>query len=99
LQGGIGGGAVLVDAGNQVWSVQGGVLVQYDGRRRAAEIVLAIEVRPVQQRAAAWISCWCWARRAACLVPPRCGVDFAGVADTLFVDASEARSWRARHGD
>jgi hypothetical protein len=91
LQGGIGGGAVLVDACDQVWSVQGGVLVQYDGRRRAAEIVLAIEVRPVQQRAAAAGSA-AGAGRAGRRVGASSvgGVDFAGVADTLFVDASEA---------
>jgi L-arabinonolactonase len=86
-------GAAVFDSEGNLWSVQGGVLVQYDGHGHALQqIVLAREAAAsVAFGGRAWTSCWCWARRVAVRLAARFAKGLApGVADTLFVDSGSA---------
>lgn len=99
-QGGIGGGALLVDANDQVWSTQGPALCQHDAGGAVRQMIV-IGDQVLAGAAAGGMQLdqllLIGADGGVFRVSPRVdGVDFAGLADTPFEDAySEAQPLRA----
>lgn len=99
-QGGIGGGALLVDACDQVWSTQGPALCQHDAGGTVRQMIV-IGDQVLAGAAAGGMQLdqllLIGADGGVFRVSPQVGgVDFAGLADTPFEDAyAEAQAQRA----